>query len=263
MLFRSLCILEIGPGIGLLGIQICKLLSEPSLYCAIDQDLGQVARAKENFSNAGLSPECIVHASVLDLGTIPKLSTEKFDLIFCRWVMAHISADKRQEVIKALYERLSPGGSLVCEEGDVSCTTLKSKKDLEGSVSKRAFDTWYAFSFALEKLFPLNLRLGSDMTELLRDYTKQEPRVSIFQPKLALPEEKIMLSYAIASTRLAMKQVIENGLLPSLTDEAGKTLEDDLITLANDSDVTINYIKNYITVVTKPLSPDETLDPAG
>lgn len=245
-------VLEIGPGVGLLGIEITKRLSHPLQYIGLDQDSKQVERAQANFQEAGLPDCCILQGNVIEIDKITALDNRRFDIIFCRWVMAHIPAEILTFTLKNLYNRLNPGGKLICEEGDVSTVHLISKKELAGDPSKKAFEAWYGFSFALEKLYNIDLRLGIKIGQALLDATGQIPDSDTFQPRLSTPDHKIMLSYAIASTKTAVEQVVASGLVPFFDSHVARTLEENLVKLAYDASIDINYIRNYFTFVKKP-----------
>lgn len=248
-LTKSARVLEIGPGVGLLGIEIAKGLDDPRQYTGLDQDPKQVERAKAHFAAAGLPVDSILHGSVLDIDAVSALAGQNFDVIYCRWVVAHIPVDRRDEVLAKLYTRLIPGGRLICEEGDVSTVKMRDSAVLEGDPGKMAFDHWYAFSFALEKLYHLDLRLGCKISEILASATKQPAETRYFQPLLASEREKMMFSYAIASTQAAVEQVIKADLMPFFDAEK---LEEDLVGMARDGRIQIDYIQNSFAMVQSP-----------
>jgi 2-polyprenyl-3-methyl-5-hydroxy-6-metoxy-1,4-benzoquinol methylase len=244
-------VLEIGPGIGMLGAEIAEKLSSTLQYTGLEQDIQQIERAKKTFAQRDLVvlPDTFIHGSVTDIDNIEGLKNKKFDLIFCRWVIAHLPADRVSTTLTNLYQYLKPGGYLVCEEGDVSVACVVNKAPTFTSPVTQAFDKWYTFSFALEKVFNLNLRIGADIEKILAESTATHPITYTFQPRLSSSEEKMMFSYAIASTKKAREHILLQD--PNFFHVFGDMdqLERDLIRLAEDQTVEIAYIKNYLTLV--------------
>ncbi|MDO8954145.1 MAG: class I SAM-dependent methyltransferase [Gammaproteobacteria bacterium] len=242
-------ILEIGPGVGLIGFELAKKLNAEGHYTCLDQDAQHIVRIKDRFSQSSHNKVSILQGSVIEINSIAELQNKKFDLIYCRWVIAHLPTEQIPQILESLYQRLNVGGYLVCEEGDVS--TVQVLNSDHSNPSCLAFDKWYQFSFSLEKVFNLDLRMGAKIAALLAKISQAPPSVSSFQPRLTTLREKMMFSYAIASTQLAKNYIQSKD--PSITEIIGDmdTLELDLVKMAKDQTIQIDYISNTFTSIRK------------
>lgn len=240
-------ILEVGLGVGLLGSWLAKEAAKVSgHYVGLDKDQKQIDKAKLTFSEDGILNGKLVCCSLEDLDSLGGLG--QFDIIYGRWVLAHLDGEKMPPIVKQLYSMLKPGGYLVCEEGDVyDACCVRSVSDGKMVIKNVAFAQWVRLTKDLEELFKLNFRLGSILEKLFLDHLKPMGGILLslneFQPVLKSKEHKSILSLALP----ALKKTIASNAI--MGDSNAAQLERDLWQLADDDQCWIKYIKNFIVAI--------------
>ena len=152
-------ILELGCGSGLLAADMLTISPE-SYYVGIDRDLGQIEWSKMNLKKFPNTK--IIQMDILD--NLLALKKEgPFDLIYCRWVLVHLSKDRLVGILEDIFSMLSPNGIFLCDECDNRQVAFRP---IEGRPSashyEKATQDWLALSKNLMQLFGNDLELSSE-----------------------------------------------------------------------------------------------------
>ena len=239
-------VLEIGAGVGILGCWIAKKIGPNGQYYGLEQLSEQIEKATQLTKSYSLHNTHYIQGKVEEITANSSLANEKFDLIFCRWVIAHLPPKIVASVLQTLYSFLNPNGNLVCEEGDVTqahCIDIHQQ-----IIHPPAFQQWYDVVFKLEKEFDLDFSLGKNLLNIImKSLPVNKAEIYRFQPVLSNKHSKEIVSLAIPS----MKNAILKAKL--LTENEVDQLEADLIELAEMSNIQVKFVENYAVLVKNSL----------
>ncbi len=102
---------EFGRGLGLVSQWAA---SQATDVVAIDLSQDQLAEARDRAAAAGLENIEFREASIYEHG----LPAESFDVSYSRYLLVHLN--EPVQAMEAIYSSLKPGGTMVCEEVDIS-----------------------------------------------------------------------------------------------------------------------------------------------
>src|SRR5262249_20135608 len=144
---------------------------------------------------AGHPNTSFVQASATDTGLTP----ESFDIVYCRFLLIHLSEPER--ALREMRTLLKPNGILVCEDGDLTSagseppSALGAFADLWGRLgSKRGVD----------------YTLGRCLFHMIQAAGFVAPEITFNQPVLARGENKRLLELSVAEAGPAF---VEAGLI--------------------------------------------------
>jgi ubiquinone/menaquinone biosynthesis C-methylase UbiE len=104
---------DLGCGVGMVTNLLAELVGPTGSVVGVDVSAEQIAQARESLP-AGSSNVTFVEASATDTG----LPRETFDLVYCRFLLLHLS--EPAQALREMHDLLKPNGILVCEDGDLT-----------------------------------------------------------------------------------------------------------------------------------------------
>lgn len=180
---KGMQIADIGCGIGNLSFWLAEQTGPQGHVYAIDNNVAQLEVAKERAKQRGIENISFHHLDVYDLTQF----NESFDLVYCRWLLEHIS-DPRAGIV-SMAKAVAKNGILACESGDVrtnfyypcfpayefffkKASQLLSQTGCDANISLNIF----AIFKSLERFSNLNIKVSqpvvSDPITIL-EYTRQ------------------------------------------------------------------------------------------
>jgi SAM-dependent methyltransferase len=191
---RGMRVADVGCGVGLVTALLAELIGPEGHVVGIDASAAQLAQARQRLASAGTSAR-FVEASATDTGLPPG----SFDLVYCRFLLLHLPEPER--ALGEMRSLLKPGGTLVCEDGDLTSSgseppsALAAFADLWGRLGpKRGVD--YTLG---RRLFQMVLAAGFPA-----------PEITFNQPVVARGETKRFLELSVAEAGPAF---IDAGLI--------------------------------------------------
>jgi SAM-dependent methyltransferase len=184
---------------GLLG----ELVGPEGHAVGIDASAAQLVQARER-SKAGGSNISFVEASATETG-LPRGS---FDLVYCRFLLLHLTEPER--ALLEMRALLRPGGILVCEDGDLTTSRSEPPSALG------------AFGELWGRLGPsrgVDYTLGRRLFHMVLAAGFPEPEITFNQPVAARGETKRFLELSVAEAGPAF---VEAGLITA--EELDRTL---------------------------------------
>ena len=235
-------VFEIGFGTGEIAEWIVQQIGYTGKYTGIDISDENFAKIKTKIPEA-----ILIKRSVVDFDFNGTLKDEKFDIIFFRWVLAYTPKEKHASILGQLYQRLKPGGRLICEEFDLYAAHCTDAKDRSIRVSPPAFTEWVDLSRKVDAQFDANFGLGSKIAHLCEDIAGDPNLVTTtkFQGFFDSRYKKQILSIGMRSAR---ETLVGAGLK---REDSYNSLITELELLAEDSEVSVNYIEDTSVVVLK------------
>jgi SAM-dependent methyltransferase len=200
---RGMRVADVGCGVGTVTAMLAQLVGPGGHVVGIDRCAAQLARARERLATGGMVAR-FVEASATDTGLPPG----SFDLVYCRFLLLHLPDPGR--ALREMQSLLRPGGTLVCEDGDLTSA---------GSEPPSALG---AFADLLGRLGPkrgVDYTLGRRLFHLVLAAGFPDPEISFHQPVVARGEDKRLLELSVAESGPAL---IEAGLITA--EELDRTL---------------------------------------
>jgi len=194
---------DLGCGVGMVTALLAELVGPEGHVFGIDFSSAQLAQARLRLT-AGCTNTSFVEASATDTG----LPRESFDLVYCRFLLIHLSEPER--ALREMWSLLKPNGLLVCEDGDLTSSR---------SEPASAFG---AFADLFGRLGPargLDYALGRRLFEMVQAAGFPEPEITFNQPVVARGENKRLLELSVAEAGPAF---VDAGLLT--VEELDRTL---------------------------------------
>jgi SAM-dependent methyltransferase len=179
---RGMRVADLGCGVGMVTALLAELVGPEGHVVGIDASAAQLAQARERLSTGGADTR-FVEASATDAGLPPG----SFDLVYCRFLLIHLTEPER--ALREMRALLRPGGVLVCEDGDLTSS---------GSEPPSALG---AFSELWGRLGPargVDYTLGRRLFHMVLDAGFPEPEVTFNQPVAARGETKRLLELSVA-----------------------------------------------------------------
>jgi ubiquinone/menaquinone biosynthesis C-methylase UbiE len=204
---------------------------------AVDISEQQLEIGRRNAEALGIKNIEFRQLSAFDLDKI----NESFDLIYCRFLLVHIQ--RPEDVVQAMYRRLSQNGIITCEEATVSVSFCYPQSP--------AFDKWLQLWAGLRKANETDMDLGLKLPQMFKNASFVDVKAQLVQPVLSTTDEKRLLKL---NAKEATNAAVDAGVA---TKEAMLQLADDLEALAKDENCFIGYVRNtQVWGQKKPISPD-------
>jgi SAM-dependent methyltransferase len=196
---------DLGCGTGMVTALLAELVSPDGHVVGIDANADQLTQARQQV-NGSARVTSFVEASATDTG----LPAGSFDLVYCRFLLIHLTEPER--ALREMHGLLRPGGVLVCEDGDLTSA---------GSEPPSALG---AFADLWGRLGPrrgVDYTLGRRLFQMVQAAGFPEPEVVFNQPVRARGEAKRLLELSVAEAGPAF---VEAGLITA--EELARTLSE-------------------------------------
>lgn len=178
----GMSVADLGCGTGMVTQLLAELVGPTGEVVGVDYSAEQVKQAGVQLPKR-LSNVRFVQASATDTG----LPREKFDLVYCRFLLIHLSDP--EAALREMRELLKPGGIIACEDGDLSSAASEPPSKLE------------MFSELFEALGPkwgVDYTLGRRLFHMIRAANFSQVEVTLNQPVFAQGENKRLLELSVA-----------------------------------------------------------------
>lgn len=179
---RGMRVADLGCGVGMTTALLAELVGPTGHVVGVDASGEQIAQAR-----ALLPPGCsnvtFVRASATDTG----LRRETFDLVYCRFLLLHLTEPHR--ALEEMHDLLKPNGVLVCEDGDLTSAGSEPPSGLD------------AFADLFGRLGPargLDYTLGRELFQRVLAANFSEVEITFNQPVVARGESKRLLEWSLA-----------------------------------------------------------------
>jgi SAM-dependent methyltransferase len=200
---RGMRVADLGCGVGMVTELLAEVVGPEGQVVGVDISGEQLAQARKRLMLGGTSAR-FVQASATDTG----LPRESFDLVYCRFLLMHLPDP--ESALREMHALLRPGGTLVCEDGDL--TTV-------GSQPSSALDQGPALFTRLGAVRGVDYTLGGRLFHMVQAAGFPSPEITFNQPVVARGENKRLLELSVAEAGPAL---LDAGLLTA--EELDRTL---------------------------------------
>jgi SAM-dependent methyltransferase len=191
-LLPGMRVADLGCGVGMVSALLAELVGPEGHVVGIDASAAQLAQARQRAQGAHAR---FVEASATATGLPPG----SFDLVYCRFLLLHLTEPER--ALREMRALLRPNGILVCEDGDLTTA---------GSEPPSALG---AFADLFGRLGPtrgVDYALGRRLFHMVQAAGFPAPEITFNQPVLARGENKRLLELSVAEAAPAF---VEAGLI--------------------------------------------------
>ena len=233
-------ILELGSGLGIMGQWFAQKIGASGFYQGLDQDVKHLTFVQKNLSQCKNAK--FILADITDFSFIKTLPTASIDIIYCRWVLAHVPSNLRIESLCHWLPLLKKGGYFICEEADISTTQVHSETHFENDV----IDDWKMLSHLLANQLELDFELSEHRLKILFEKAFDKTPITIQHPAPCLTcyEEKIILAQALHAARDVFVKIISDKKTLATYDYTLKRLKN----MANQRHITVSYLANCMAI---------------
>jgi SAM-dependent methyltransferase len=179
---RGMRVADFGCGVGLVTALLAELVGPEGHVVGLDSSAAQLAQARERMP-AGSTNIRFVEASATDSGLPPA----SFDLVYCRFLLLHLSDPER--ALREMGALLKPNGILVCEDGDLTSA---------GSEPSSALGAFANLWGRLGPVRGVDYTLGRRLFQMVQAACFPAPEITFNQPVLARGENKRFLELSVA-----------------------------------------------------------------
>ncbi|MEI6450935.1 MAG: methyltransferase domain-containing protein [Actinomycetes bacterium] len=211
---------DIGCGAGEVACWLADRVGTMGTVVGLDSSTDQLAIARQNALARGLTQVRFVAANAYSTG----LPREVFDLVCCRSLLSHLQHPL--EALREMSTLVRPGGSLVCE--DIDMTTLAT--DPPTAAYARVVEILLALGEDREA----DYRVGADLEALFQAVGYAQPDVRTDQPAFRTGEAKRLWEYTFLELAPALLQarVTTAAEVAALKPELARIGTDDTISVA-------------------------------
>jgi SAM-dependent methyltransferase len=193
---RGMRVADLGCGVGMVTAVLADLVGSWGHVVGIDASGAQIEQARQRLNGRGTNTS-FVRASATDTG----LPRESFDLVYCRFLLIHLTEPER--ALREMKGLLKPNGILVCEDGDLTSAGSEPPSAL-GAFA----DLWGRLGPERE----VDYTLGRRLFQMVQAAGFPAPEITFNQPIAARGENKRLLELSVAEAGPAF---VEAGLLTS------------------------------------------------
>lgn len=214
---EGMSILVVGCGGGDETVMIAKKVGPTGTVTAIDISPEQIAIAHEKINEEKLTN---VTLKILPAEKLSELA-EKFDVVYCRMVLVHISNPKM--ILQQMKNCAKNGGLVACEEPDISsCFSIPPVE---------AFKKHIYFLCEFIKKRGCDPDLGSKMYSMFQEIGLSHISIDFSQPAII---DKRLKSAASLSAKSCKPQYVSTGLASEVeVDEIILQIEKELVDQSN------------------------------
>ena len=187
---RGMRVADLGCGVGLVTELLGEIVGSDGHVAGIDFSAAQLAQARGRLNGHGANAS-FVEASATETG----LPRESFDLVYCRFLLLHLS--EPEGALREMWGLLKPGGIVVCEDGDLT------------SAGSEPPSTLVAFADLFGRLGPargLDYTLGRRLFQMVLAAGFEAPEITFNQPVEVRGENKRLLELSVAEASAAFLQ---------------------------------------------------------
>jgi SAM-dependent methyltransferase len=234
---RGMRAADLGCGAGTVTALLSERVGPEGLVVGVDASAAQLASACGRLNGRGANVR-FLEASATATG----LPRGLFDLVYCRFLLIHLPEPER--ALAEMRALLKPGGTLVCEDGDLTSA---------GSAPPSALGAFAELWGRLGPARGVDYTLGRRLFQMVQAAGFPDPEVTFNQPVVARGESKRFLELSVAEAGPAF---VEAGLVTA--EELGRTLVE-MRRLAADGSVLAVMPRMAQVWARKPACPAETL----
>jgi SAM-dependent methyltransferase len=191
---RGMSVVDFGCGVGLVTALLADFAGPEGQVVGLDASAAQLAQARERMPAGGTNFR-FVEASATDTGLPPA----SFDLVYCRFLLLHLSDPER--ALREMAALLKPNGVLVCEDADLTSA---------GSEPPSALGAFADLWGRLGPVRGVDFTLGRRLFQMVQAAGFKAPEITFNQPVLARGKNKRFLELSVAEAGPAF---VEAGLI--------------------------------------------------
>ena len=219
-LLQGMSAADIGCGDGDVACWLAGRVGTTGTVVGVDISADQLAIARQKALAQDLTQVRFVAASAYSTG----LARGAFDLVCCRSLLSHLQ--QPEEALREMSALVRPGGSLVCE--DIDMTTLRTDPPTA------AYARVVEILLALGEDRQADYRVGADLEALFRAVGHPDPDVRSDQPAFRTGESKRLWEYTFLELVPALLEagVTTAAEVAALTPELARIGADETTTVA-------------------------------
>jgi SAM-dependent methyltransferase len=186
---------DLGCGVGLVTRLIADLVGSQGSVVGVDVSEEQLAQARQRLEAEGVANTTFIRADATNSG----LPRGGFDLVFCRFLLMHLT--QPAAALREMRELLRPGGTLVCEDADLTATE---------SIPPSAIDALAELFGRLGPIRGVDYALGRRLYHLVLEAGFPDPNIYIYRRAFANGEAKLLPELSV---REATSAFIDAGIV--------------------------------------------------
>lgn len=189
-LSRGMRAADIGCGIGTISAWMAEVVGPNGEVFGVDISPEQIAEAQKNAYRRTLTNLHFTVASA-DATGLPR---DAFDLVFCRFVLMHLT--RPADAMREMAALVRPGGVLVCEDGDFTGPFCEPPSP--------AFERAFELYRAVVEHRGADPRIGPKLYRLFLEAGFSQPEVQIVQPAFVRGEAKRLPEWTLTECAPAL-----------------------------------------------------------
>lgn len=221
----DLSILDVGCGTGTITCWLAEHLRNQGKVTGVDVSAEQIRIAKERARLKNLTHVEFTNLSVYELD---KLDTQ-FDIVFSRFLLIHLKDPER--ALNAMYDRLKPGGILMCDEQVLAASRCYPPS--------KVFNDSIQLGYQITQQKDLDYDFGFRLYETFRTLNLKRINMQAIQPILLSERHKIIWP-------MFLQEAKSDILATSLISETNfNKLVDGLMKIVKDKNTYILPMQNF------------------
>lgn len=205
-LSEGMHIADIGCGIGSVSTWLAEQVGFNGSVIGVDVSIEQVEQARGNADALGLSNVKFVLGSAYNTG----LPHNSFDLVYCRFLLIHLTRPK--DALEQMLALLKPSGLLVCEEADFSTAFCQP--------ANSSYDRCFELFLRLGNTRSQHFCMGSKLYQIFQNAGLLTREIFLVQPVAVHKETKRLIDLSLKE---ATDALIETGI--TTPEEIKQTIE--------------------------------------
>ena len=173
----GMSVLDVGCGSGTVSLWLAERVGPGGRVLGVDASPDQVAVAREGARAQGLAQ---AEFRPLAAEALDRLD-ERFDLVFARFLLVHVT--EPQAVLRAMLERVRPGGLLACDEQELAAACCLPPAD--------AFAASVALAYRASRAGGLDYDYGARLFATFAALGCEDVHLDVVQPALTGPAKRL------------------------------------------------------------------------